>query len=154
MHLLPSPIVSKKPAMSQPCDLQHILDFMELTFISVVSFDAELDLWQQKWLTELNLATTLNTPSKVLQHTDSDFFPNIEVHLKIMATLPVTTCECERSISMLKLLIKSPLRSSMGEERLNGLAMLYHHQDVQLTPEEVVYEFANRHPRRMILNYL
>ena len=84
------------------------------------------------------LATTLNTPSKV-QHTDSDFFPNIEVLLKIMATLPVTTCECERSISMLTL-IKSPLRSSM---RLNGLAMLYHHQDVQLTPEDVD-EFANR----------
>ena len=148
MHLLPSSIASKKPATLQPCDL---LDFYGNDLISVVSFDAELDLWQQKWLTELDLATTLNTPSKALQHTDSDFFPNIEVLLKIMATLPVTTCECERSISMLKL-IKSPLRSSMGEERLNWLAMLYHHQNVQLTPEEVVDEFANRHPRRMILN--
>ena len=82
------------------------------------------------------LATTLNTAPSKVQHTDSDFFPNIEVLLKIMATL---TCECERSISTLTL-IKSPLRSSM---RLNGLAMLYHHQDVQLTPEDVD-EFANR----------
>ena len=65
-----------------------------------------------------------------------------------MATLPVTTCECERSISMLKL-VKSPLRSSMGQDRLNGLAMLYYHCDVLLTPEEVVDEFANHHPRRM-----
>ena len=49
---------------------------------------------------------------------------------------------------MLKL-VKSPLRSSMGQDRLNGLAMLYYHRDVLLTPEEVVDEFANRHPRRM-----
>ena len=41
-------------------------------------------------------------------------------------------------------LIKSPLKSTMGQERLNGLAM---HRDVQITPEEVVDEFARRHSR-------
>ena len=52
----------------------------------------------------------------------------------------------ERSISMLRL-IKSPLRSTMGQDRLNGLAMLYYHRDVQITPEEVVDEFARLHSR-------
>ncbi len=67
-----------------------------------------------------------------------------------MGTLPVTSCECERSISMLQL-IESPLRSTMKQERLNGLAMLYYHHDVEITPDEVVDEFARRHPRRMLL---
>ena len=35
----------------------------------------------------------------------------------------------------------------MGQGRLNVLAMLYYHRDVQITPEEVV----DRHSRRMLL---
>ena len=47
-------------------------------------------------LTELG--STLNTP---VDHADCDFFPNIHTLLCIMGTLPVTSCECECSISML-----------------------------------------------------
>ncbi len=63
--------------------------------------------------------------------------------LCIMGTLPVTSCECERSISTLKL-IKTSLRSSMGQDRLNGLAMLYYHRDIEITSEEVVDEFSSK----------
>ncbi len=45
---------------------------------------------------------------------------------------------------MLKL-IKTSLRSSMGQDRLNGLAMLYYHRDIEITSEEVV---DDSHPRR------
>ena len=44
------------------------------------------------------LGSTLNTP---VDHADCDFFPNIHTLLCIMGTLPVTSCECECSISML-----------------------------------------------------
>ena len=37
----------------------------------------------------------------------------------------------------------------MGQERLDGLAMLYYHRDVQITTEEIVDEFARHHSRRM-----
>ena len=40
--------------------------------------------------------------SKPLSFINKDYFPNIYVILVISATLPVTSCECERSISMLK----------------------------------------------------
>ncbi len=60
-----------------------------------------------------------------------------------MGTLPVISCECERSISMLKL-IKTSLRSSMGQDHLNGLAMLYYHRDIEITSEEVVDEFSSK----------
>ena len=39
----------------------------------------------------------------------------------------------------------------MGQDRLNGLAMLHCHQNIELMPKEEVWEFALRHPRRMIL---
>ena len=39
----------------------------------------------------------------------------------------------------------------MTQECLNGLAMTYCHSDVEVTPEEVVDEFAHRHPRCMLL---
>ena len=44
------------------------------------------------------LGSTLNTP---VDHADCDFFPIIHTLLCIMGTLPVTSCECECSISML-----------------------------------------------------
>ena len=105
------------------------------------AFDSEFTIWKHKWENQTQLASELNTPEKALPHTDRDFFPNIHVLLNIMASLPVTSCECERSISMLRL-IKTPLRSTMGQQRLNGLALLYYHQDIDITPEEVVEEFA------------
>ena len=47
----------------------------------------------------------------------------------IASTLPVTRCECERSVSQLRYL-KTYLRTIMREERLNGLAMMYVHRNV------------------------
>ena len=150
MRLLPSAITCTAPKSSRQ-NFENILQFYENDLPCPLSFDSELDLWQHKWEAEPQLASELNTPERCLAHTDKDFFPNIHVLLRIMATLPVTSCECERSISMLKL-VKSPLRSSMGQDRLNGLAMLKYHRDVELSPEEVVQEFALRHPRRMQLD--
>ena len=46
--------------------------------------------------------------------------------LEIAWTLPVTSAECERSVSRLRYL-KTYLRSTTTEDRLNGLAMLYVH---------------------------
>ena len=149
MHLLPPSAITTP--RSDRRNFENILQLYDNDLPCPLSFDSELDLWQHKWASEPQLASELNTPEKCLAHTDSDFFPNIHVLLRIMATLPVTSCECERSISMLKL-VKSPLRSSMGQDRLNGLALLKYHRDVELSPEEAVQEFALRHPRRMLLD--
>ena len=118
---------------------ENILQLYDNDLPCLLSFDSELDLYQHKWASEPQLACELNTKEKCLAHTDSDFFPNIHVLLRIMATIPVTSCECKRSISMLKL-VNSPLQSSMEQDRLNGLAMYKYHRDVELSPEEAVQE--------------
>ena len=134
-------------------DFQSLLEFYEDDLASSRSLECELNLWENYWKSDecLTIAAGLNTPENVLEHTDKDIYPNIHALTIIMATLPVTSCECERSISMLRF-IKSSLRNTMGQNRLNGLAMLYYNRHITLKSDEVVQEFAVRHPRKLLLN--
>ena len=95
------------------------------------------------------MASGLSTPEKALPYADEEFYPNIRVLQIIMAILSVTSCECERSTSMLKL--KIPPHSTIAQDKLNGLLLLYNHRDIELTPEDVVEQFATCNPRRMLL---
>ena len=79
-----------------------------------------------------------------------DAFPNIFAALKILGTIPVTSCECERTISVLRRL-KTYLRSSMTQERLNGLAMMSIHRNHPFDVDRVINLFAAKHPRKMVL---
>ena len=75
-------------------------------------------------------------------------YPNLHCCLKILGTIPVTTCECERSISSLRRL-KTYLRSTMGEERLNGLAAMHVHKDINMDLDMIIGDFAVKHKRRL-----
>ena len=147
MCLLPSQLTASEVQHQQ---LSHTLGMYADDLPCIRSLDAELQLWHRKWEMEASLAKELDTPEKVLLNIDKGFFPNITTLFHIMATLPVTSCECERSISMLKL-AKSSLRSTTGEGRLNGLLMMQCHRDVSLDADEVVTKFSQCQPRRMEL---
>ena len=146
LQLLPSMLINSRESLSQQ-NFKHILELYDNDIPSFMCFNSELDLSQHKWKASPELAATLNTSEKTLAHTDCDFFTNVHI---VLCKLPVTSCECERSISMLRL-IKSPLGNTMKQERLNGLAMLYYHRDIEKTPDKMVDEFACRHPGRMLL---
>ena len=152
MHLLPTEII-KSPSSVSGAGCQTLLEFYDDGLPSNRSFEVELHLWQNYWNSEehLTLADGLSTPDKVLKYTDKDMYPNIYTLIIIMATFPFTSCECERSISMLRC-IKTSLRSTMGQGRLNGLAMLQYNRHILLTADEVVQEFVVRHHRKLLLN--
>ena len=65
---------------------------------------------------------------KLIKHYNEDMLPSISVLLKIVCTLPVTSCECERSASALRRL-NNYMRATMGKDRLSYLALLHVHYD-------------------------
>lgn len=63
-------------------------------------------------------------------HTSTrQYFKEVESVLRIILVMPVSSCEAERSFSALRRL-KTWLRSTMGEERLNCMALAHVHQDI------------------------
>ena len=71
-------------------------------------------------------------------------YPNIAIAYRILLTTHVTVASTERTFSKLKLL-KNYLRSSMSQERLNGLAILCIEKDVleSMDFEAIINDFAS-----------
>lgn len=77
-------------------------------------------------------------------------FPNIHTLLKLLCTLPITTTECEGTISRLKTL-KTCLCSPIGHERLNGLALMRIHREKPVDVKQVIDNFDLRYRTRITL---
>ena len=82
--------------------------------------------------------------------TDGDIFPNNRELVLVGYTSPIGSCEAERSFSALRR-IQTYLRSTMTEERLRGLTLMYVHYSkaAQLDTGEVVKQFVRAHPRHL-----
>jgi len=113
----------------------------------LLSCQAEYERWQRKW-TSIPATDRPSTTAESLQVCDSSIYPNISVLLRIFATIPVTTATAERSFSALRLL-KTYLRATMHEQRLNGLALMAIHKDIKLNYDDVVEQYALEHNRRL-----
>ena len=113
------------------------------------SFKEELAVWKQKWK-DVAPDDLPHTLTDALKHADKLLFPNIHCLIRIMCTLPVTSCECERTISVLRRL-KTYMRANIGQERLTGLALLHTKYTMELNLDEIINKFAAQHPRRMLL---
>ena len=79
-------------------------------------------------------------------------FPSAIIVYRILLTIHITVASAERSFSKLKLL-KSYLRTTMIQERLNGLAMIAIENDIpeKIKFNDLVDDFASKRPRRMAL---
>ncbi|XP_071168482.1 52 kDa repressor of the inhibitor of the protein kinase-like [Mytilus edulis] len=109
--------------------------------------EQEMHMWKLKWANESDPPSDINT---ALQNCNFIIFPNVHQILKICGTFTVTSCECERSISRLRL-VKTYFRSTMSTSRLSSLIMMYAHRNMTVNPKEVVMQYARRNPRRIVL---
>ena len=94
-----------------------------------------------------------NSPSEAIKECDAQLYSNIRILLQIACTLPVTSCECERSASVLWRLM-TYMRATMGNERLANLALLHTHYDQHTDTDRVIDMYAQMHPRRIELETL
>ncbi|GKB16589.1 zinc finger MYM-type protein 1-like protein [Tanacetum coccineum] len=81
-----------------------------------------------------------------------DCYPNAIIAYRVLLTISVTVASAERSFSKLKL-IKSYLRSSMSQERLNGLTLIAIENDIleSVYYEDLINSFASKNARRITL---
>ena len=106
----------------------EMLGFLEVDCKS--SAKAELEMWCTYFKDKEVLP---DSPQSALEFANPMMFPNIRKMLIHIMVLPVTSCEAERSFSAL-CRIKTFLRTTMGNDRLNGLALLNVHSGTQYIP--------------------
>jgi hypothetical protein len=94
----------------------------------------------------------LNLLNKLHETCLQTLFPNVCISLRIFCTLPVTVASAERSFSNLNR-IKTYARSTMAQERLQGLALLCIESDVarNINYDSVIDAFAARKDRKAAL---
>ncbi|XP_057796565.1 uncharacterized protein LOC131012599 [Salvia miltiorrhiza] len=108
------------------------------------------DLFTELKILQVTLPNETISAIEILEFVKSaDCYPNAAIAYRIMLTMPVTVASAERSFSKLKLL-KTYLRSSMCQERLNGLAILCIEKEIldNIDLDDVVDDFASKNARR------
>ena len=119
-----------------------------------LALGSELDRWETFWKNEyLTRKSIQDNIVDVLKDITSKkhWFPNIYAILCLVAVIPASSNSCERSISKLRL-IKTYLRSTMGQDRLSGLALLNAHREVDINYEDLLDIFGReyRHHLKMV----
>ena len=129
-------IYLRSPGHSWQEKFKSFAEFYAADLPNFTALDGELQLWAKYW--ETYEGAHPDNISSTLKAVSFQSFENIKVALRILGTLPVTSCECERTFSAMRRL-KNYNRSTMIGERLNGLALLH-----EIVPdfEEVIDKFA------------
>ena len=118
------------------------------------SSDVEVhDLISELKILKFTLPEGTLSAMEIFKHVrELDCYPNISIAYRILFTVPVTVASAERSFSKLKLL-KNYLRSTMSQERLNGLATLCIEKKLldEIDINSIINDFASRNVRRSCL---
>lgn len=157
LQLLPE-LCSSRDDTDIPDELSQVATFYSEDLPHPVMLPIEYRMWVLKWK-ELDS----DLPKKLvdsLKACDAMSFPNIHILLRLALTLPITSCECERSFSQLKL-IKTAHRSTTTATRLSGLALMKINREKcdkiyssQSELASLVLTFSQVHSRRMKLPFI
>ncbi|KAJ8929400.1 hypothetical protein NQ314_017914 [Rhamnusium bicolor] len=93
-----------------------------------------------------NTSCQTETAIETLISINQNFYPTITKYLKILVTLPISVATAERSSSSLKR-VKSWMCSRMKQDRLERLALLHIHRDIDIEIERVIDRFAKESRR-------
>ncbi|KAG6392676.1 hypothetical protein SASPL_146900 [Salvia splendens] len=128
------------------------------TFAEAFSHDNSSHVDLNDFISELQvlqviLPDDLMSAPEIFQFiTVEDCYPNVSITYRILLTIHVTVASAERSFSKLKLL-KNYLRSTMSQDRLNGIATCSIEKGIleNVDLNIVLADFASRNARRSFL---
>jgi hAT family C-terminal dimerisation region len=142
------------------CNRAAIVEVEELTRTTVQffssrechshCFETELLRLKSYWQRQDENKRPVHVMEALRITSDLGTYPTLVILFRIFATIPITTATAERSFSNLKF-IKNYLRSTMTENRLNGLAHLFINRDIKLDYNKVIDQFGGEHNRRLSL---
>ena len=141
LGLVPSILCSKE------VDLEAVVIKYNCDLLSPEHLQEELQHWKSKYMA-MPPEKRPSSPGKAIKNCDSDDFSNIFALLQIACTIAVTSCECEKSASVLRRL-NNYMRVSMRKNRLSHLALLHIDYDTLIDLDKVVDCYAQLHPRRL-----
>jgi hypothetical protein len=137
------------------CNRASIVEVEELTQLygsflpdGVTALETELLRWKSYWQRREENKRPGNVMEALRVASDLGTYPTLVILLRIFGTIPITTATAERSFSNLKF-IKTYLRSTMTESRLNDLAHLFINRDIKLDYSKVIDQFGGEHNRRL-----
>lgn len=132
---------------------EDVIDNLALHYKEDLPSPELIQIEYKRWVMHLQDpdVSTVKNLTDALDICDAVLYPNINTLLKIGATLPVTTCECERSFSTLRRL-NNYLRRTQTPQRLDALALINIYNDKQFDKQKIVDCFAKLHPRKMELS--
>ena len=127
--------------------MKDAIDFYSDDLPNSDIIDEEFSRWKRKWLC-VPLKDRPETLAESLKQCCQQTLPNIFTLLKLFATLPLSSCSCERSASALRRL-HGYLRCTQTEEHLSALALIHMNYETEIHIDEVCKIFLQKHPRRM-----
>ncbi|XP_057662499.1 uncharacterized protein LOC130897582 [Diorhabda carinulata] len=117
----------KEEMMKNSLNLQEFLTFQNINDINgkdlyneIIHVESIVNYEEEK---SSKVLSTIKVLKSLESHDQKDLFTNLRIALRIMLTIPLIVASAERSFSKLKL-IKTYLRSTMSQERLNALAII------------------------------
>ena len=149
LYIMPDGILQCKKKLGDidwKATFKKFCEFYQDDFPNYQILDSEIDLWESYWKCyNGDIPDEIRTTIKTVSFPG---FQNIQMALKILATMPVTSCSSERSFSAMCRL-KNYTRSTMINDRLNGLALLHIHRDIIPSIDDVLDRYGNSGNRRL-----
>ncbi|XP_066029066.1 52 kDa repressor of the inhibitor of the protein kinase-like [Pocillopora verrucosa] len=147
ISIIPSVLLATDPAWK--ANVLEFCNHFRQDIPNYAGLQAELLLWERLWKGRDNRGDIIpDSLEATLKDIDKDAYVNIYSMLKVLITIPISSASCERSISSLRNL-KNYLRNTMTQDRLNGMALMHAHRDMDFDLECIIDLFAELHPRRM-----
>ena len=118
------------------------------SFVCLLDIDIELEKWKLKWrdISEKKFSIEDCIPMA------KDLYPNFHKVFIILLTMPVSTSTAERSFSTLKRL-KTYLRSTMGSDRLTGLALMHINRHLEIKSLRALKKFDSSGHRKIAMAF-
>eukprot|EP00731_Ephydatia_muelleri_P013287 Em0007g597a len=115
---------------SKPSKLSEIIAPYQHDLSSPELLEKEMCRWKSKYST-VPADKLPNSPSDAIKECDAKLYPNIRILLQIACTLPVTSCKCERTASVLRRL-KTYMRATMDMDKVIDMYAQMHPTRIEL----------------------